>query len=463
MSNELNQDLARGSDRALVVGIDAGGTRTRALLASAADGSPLGEGVAGPGNALTVPVPQLTEHLVEALAKAVPESVRSLVVAVAGGFAGAAGTADEPGRVNARTALTQALRRLGIPAREIRISSDIEAAFAAAPGAPADGLALVAGTGAVAMRITARHCEKTVGGDGWLLGDDGGGFWIGREAVRVALRMADRRGPDTTLAALVGRELGVPDAVLPPYGRGASAYGGGASACRGGRSAREDGGSAYEDGGSAYEVEASAYEGEASAREVEASAYEGEASAREGEASAYEGEASAQEGEASAYEGEASAQEGEASAYEGEASAYGDEGGLGRLWSRDAREAYRRHVLPAVMSEPPVRLARFAPLVAGAARAGDLLARAILDEAAGHLADCVRALRPQPGETVVATGGLLGPEGPLTDPLDPHLRALGLVAHWVPDGSRGAVALARVAHDGSRDGVTSAPAPEENQ
>ncbi|NEA66519.1 BadF/BadG/BcrA/BcrD ATPase family protein [Streptomyces sp. SID12488] len=375
MSNELNQHSSRNSGResgqdsgpgehgvpaagALVVGLDAGGTRTRAVLASAFDGRTLGEGVAGPGNALTVAVPQLTEHLVEALALAVPEPDRRRVVAVAGGFAGAAGTADEPGRVNALTALTEALRRLGIrvPAREIRICSDIEAAFAAAPdtpGPPADGLALVAGTGAVAMRITARHCEKTVGGDGWLLGDDGGGFWIGREAVRVALRMADRRGGDTTLAALVGRELGVPVAVLP----------------------------------------------------------------REGEVSAYEGEMSA-------YEGEGAAQQ---------------------PWTRSAREAFRRYVLPAVMAEPPVGLARFAPLVAGAARAGDTLARAILDEAAGHLADCVRALEPRPGESVVATGGLLGPEGPLTAPLEPHLRALGLVAHWVPDGSRGAVALARLA------------------
>ncbi|WP_371660529.1 N-acetylglucosamine kinase [Streptomyces sp. NBC_00280] len=360
MSNELNQDLGRDSGPgehgvpavgALVVGLDAGGTRTRAVLASAADGRPLGEGVAGPGNALTVPVPQLTEHLVEALARAVPESDRPRVVAVAGGFAGAAGTADEPGRVNARTALTEALRRLGIPVppRAIRISSDIEAAFAAAPDTPPDGLALVAGTGAVAMRITARRCEKTVGGDGWLLGDDGGGFWIGREAVRVALRMADRRGGDTALAALVGRELGVPEAVLP---------------------------------------------------------------------------------------------------FEGELSAYEDEGGAGRSWPRSDREAYRRHVLPSVMAEPPVRLARFAPLVAEAARTGDALARAIIEEAAGHLADCVRALEPTPGESVVATGGLLGPEGPLTAPLDRQLSALGLVAHWVPDGSRGAVALARLAHDG---------------
>ncbi|MDX2542420.1 BadF/BadG/BcrA/BcrD ATPase family protein [Streptomyces sp. WI04-05B] len=356
MSNELNQDSGRDSGRgghgvpsggALVVGLDAGGTRTRAVLASASDGRPLGEGVAGPGNALTVPVAQLTEHLVEALTGAVPEADRPRVVAVVGGFAGAAGTADEPGRVNALTALTQALRRLGIPAHEVRICSDIEAAFAAAPGfagPPADGLALVAGTGAVAMRIADRHCEKTVGGDGWLLGDDGGGFWIGREAVRVALRMADRRGGDTALAALVGRESGVPDAVLP----------------------------------------------------------------------------------------------------------YGGEG-AGPSWSRAAREAYRRHVLPAVMTEPPVRLARLAPLVAEAARLGDALAQAILGEAAGHLTDCVRALEPRPGESLVATGGLLGPEGPLTGPLDRRLSALGLVAHWVPDGSRGAVALARLAHGGGPD------------
>ena len=396
MSNELNQDSGRDSGRAedgpsahgaLVVGLDAGGTRTRAVLASAADGRPLGEGVAGPGNALTVPVPQLTEHLVEALALAVPVAARPRVTAVAGGFAGAAGTADEPGRVNALTALREALRRLGIPAADgIRICSDIEAAFAAAPDTPADGLALVAGTGAVAMRITARHCEKTVGGDGWLLGDDGGGFWIGREAVRAALRMADHRGPDTALAALVGRELGVPEAVL---------------------------------------------------------SFEG-------------GVLGSGRREALPYGDKAPASQSKAPASESKASAYEGEGGARQPWPRGAREAYRRYVLPAVMGEPPVRLARLAPLVAEAARAGDALARAILDEAAGHLADCVRALEPAPGESLVATGGLLGPDGPLTAPLDRRLTALGLTAHWVPDGSRGAVALARLAQ-----GPT--PHPEKNQ
>ncbi|WP_405730081.1 ATPase [Streptomyces sp. NBC_00028] len=317
----------------LVVGLDAGGTRTRALLAPAsAEQGPrvLGEGAGGPGNALTVPSAQLVEHFVEALSAAVPASARDRVVAVAGGFAGATSASpDDPGSVRARTALTAALDRLGIPAGHLGVWSDIEAAFASAPGTPAEGLALVAGTGAVAMRVTGRRATTTVDGDGWLLGDEGSGFWIGRRAVRAALRMADGRGPATLLAHRVGLALGLPGECLP-----------------------DD------------------------------------------------------------------------------------------AWSQARRETYRMHLLPAVMAEPPIRLARFAPLVAEAAREKDVVALVLLDEAAAHLADAVRALRPRPDERIVATGGLLGPDGPLTSRLDTLVPALD----WVPDGCQGAVALARLDH-----------------
>jgi glucosamine kinase len=107
------------------------------------------------------------------------------------------------------------------------------------------------------------------------------------------------------------------------------------------------------------------------------------------------------------------------------------------------------HVLPAVMAEPPIRLARLAPLVAEAAGEKDTVAAALLDEAADQLADSVRALRPIAGERVVATGGLLGPDGPLTAPLTDRLQnTLGLTLDWVADGCRGAVALARLEHGG---------------
>jgi N-acetylglucosamine kinase-like BadF-type ATPase len=71
MKKNLNQDF--------VVGVDEGGTRIRAVLARATDGSPLTEGAAGPGNALTVPLPELTDHLATAVAEAVPPELRPRV------------------------------------------------------------------------------------------------------------------------------------------------------------------------------------------------------------------------------------------------------------------------------------------------------------------------------------------------------------------------------------------------
>ncbi|MFF9804796.1 BadF/BadG/BcrA/BcrD ATPase family protein [Streptomyces coeruleorubidus] len=482
MGNELNQE--RQGVSALVIGIDAGGTRTRAVLATADDGRPVGEGAAGPGNALTVPLPQLTEHLVEAVGRAVPEPVRDRVVAVAGGFAGATGAAaDEPGRRNASAALTAALHRLGIDAGPPVIGSDIEAAFASAPGAPSDGLALVAGTGAVAMRITERRATTTVDGDGWLLGDDGSGFWIGRAAVRAALRMADGRGAPTLLAETVGRELGLPGDVLPGGGAAGGAVRrlspdvvpGGAEGTP--RDGRQEGAPPVTGPSAAGEWPAgsgrSAGAGDMGGRPAGPGRSKGAGVVGEGPAGQAHGGAVGgaggrpvgprQDGVAG---GPGQAGVGRGTARSSVAGGPGQDGAAGALpgvavgrrplpphdhipWSRPHREAYRRHLLPAVMAEPPVRLARLAPLVVAAARdAQDPVALAILDEAADQLTETVRALDPRPGERVVATGGLLGPDGPLTNRLETRLRALGLTLDWVPDGCRGAVALARLARGG---------------
>ncbi|AXE89371.1 BadF/BadG/BcrA/BcrD ATPase family protein [Streptomyces sp. Go-475] len=522
MGNELNQECQGAVS--LVIGLDAGGTRTRAVLADAADGRPLGEGAAGPGNALTVPGPQLTEHLAEALARAVPEPCRGRVVAVAGGFAGATdAAADEPGRRNALAALTAALRRLGIDAGPPVISSDIEAAFASAPGAPADGLALVAGTGAVAMRITARRGTATVDGDGWLLGDDGSGFWIGRAAVRAALRMADGRGAATVLAATVGRELGVPEEVLPggpspaapggvvvrplgeeaphgaggpgvsprtgaPHGTGGPGASPGTGAPHGAVGPGDSPGTGGPHGtaGPGASPGTGAPHGAVGSGDSPGTGGPHGTGGPGGSPGTGAPHGAVGSGDSPGTGGpHGTAGPGGSHGVTGyglppgagglrdspgtggpggphgvtgyglppRAGGPGDSPGVagygipphtGTPWPRAHREAYRRHLLPAVMAEPPVRLARLAPLVAGAA--GDAVALAILDEAADHLTETVRALEPRPGERVVATGGLLGPDGPLTSRLEARLHALGLTLDWVPDGCRGAVALARLAH-----------------
>ncbi|WP_329130659.1 ATPase [Streptomyces sp. NBC_01476] len=191
--------------RPLVVGVDAGGTRSRACLAVAGPGGPvLGRGTGGPGNALSVARPDLTRHLTEAIAGAVPVAARGRVVAAYGGFAGAAdGVGPERGRELALSCLVDALAANGITGVPADVGGDTEVALAAGPGAPADGLVLIAGTGAIAARISGRRRSAVTDGHGWLLGDEGSGFWLGSHAVRAALEALDARGPWTSLVGRV--------------------------------------------------------------------------------------------------------------------------------------------------------------------------------------------------------------------------------------------------------------------
>ncbi|MEV5953363.1 BadF/BadG/BcrA/BcrD ATPase family protein [Streptomyces sp. NPDC051987] len=442
MNSDLNPNPAAGPGARLVVGIDAGGTRTRAVLADADAGRTLGEGVAGPGNALTVPSAELAGHLAEAVASAVPTAERARVAAVVGGFAGAARSPDaEPGRARARAALTAALTRLGIGDAAVEVYSDIEAAFAGAPGRPADGLALVAGTGAVAARIEGRALVATCGGDGWLLGDDGGGFWIGREAVRAALRAADGRGRATALTAAVGQALGVPAPALPPTGSepGTTSPDGGASTLP-----AECGVPGFPAGGG---VSGSAREG--GSRPLPADGGSGRLPGRGGSP------APGGDGGSGGFPGDGDVAPGNGRGswpFLGDGVSGGFSGGgadpvsgpRGGLWASPRRAAYRAALLPAVMNRPPVRLADLAPLVPRAAAEQDAVAEAILQEAATHLAGTVAALGPRPGEVLVVTGGLVAPDGPLLRPLTERLAHLGLTITPVPDGRSGAVALARL-------------------
>ncbi|MCX2183041.1 ATPase [Streptomyces sp. SKN60] len=189
----------------VVVGIDAGGTRTRARCADAATGTALGEGTGGPGNALSVPAEELVRHLAEALRGALPPGAGGAVGAVVAGFAGGG---PGGGAERAGAALRAALAEVGAAPARIVVHGDAEVAFAAGPGTPADGLVLIAGTGAAGARVVGRRLASAVDGDGWLLGDAGSGFWLGREALRAVLRALDGRGPATALsdpvAALCG-------------------------------------------------------------------------------------------------------------------------------------------------------------------------------------------------------------------------------------------------------------------
>jgi glucosamine kinase len=175
-----------------VVGVDIGGTSTRALAISL-DGSRIGRGESGGANPNSHPPEVAAARVAEAVAAAFgavdPSSAKHCVL----GMAGVSKLSDPA----VAESFHGSLERIGLRC-PITSVSDAEVAFASATPSP-DGTVLVAGTGSVAARIVNHRKTTTAGGYGWLLGDEGSAFWIGREAVRATLRVLQS---DEALGAL---------------------------------------------------------------------------------------------------------------------------------------------------------------------------------------------------------------------------------------------------------------------
>lgn len=186
---------------AAFIGVDAGGTRTRALLATP-DGRVLGRGLASGANAWSSGG-SAAEAIASAIASALvgqdPARVAGGCIAVAGGISSVPERAAE-----VRAGWTA----MGLPGSP-RIVIDVVAAFASGTTLPR-GLVLTAGTGAIAAFVEDGALLRRTGGRGWLVGDEGSAVWLGIEGVRAALLALDGRGPQTSLTELVVSELEVP-------------------------------------------------------------------------------------------------------------------------------------------------------------------------------------------------------------------------------------------------------------
>lgn len=168
----------------VLVGVDAGGTGSRAVVVR--DGAVTERRDLGPLNVL------LHADAVDRLAGLVAE------VGAAGAGLGLAGVRS------AAQAAGIAAEVAGRTGARVVVGDDADAALAGAfRGAP--GIVVIAGTGSNAAGRDAAGRTARVGGHGYLLGDEGGGYWIGRQAVTAALRAADGTGPPTALTALVER------------------------------------------------------------------------------------------------------------------------------------------------------------------------------------------------------------------------------------------------------------------
>ncbi|HEX5597533.1 MAG TPA: BadF/BadG/BcrA/BcrD ATPase family protein [Micromonosporaceae bacterium] len=195
----------------LVVGLDVGGTATRATVATAG-GEVLGSGRAGGGNPTShgaeAAAMQLRAALADALAAVDPSRVRAGII----GLAGAARLVADPA---GRAAFDRAWEAVGLRC-PYALVGDALVAYASATAA-LNGTVLIAGTGAIAAEIRGLILGRIADGHGWLLGDAGSGFWLGREAVRSTLAELDAHRDPSQLAQLVLKELlGSPQPAASP-------------------------------------------------------------------------------------------------------------------------------------------------------------------------------------------------------------------------------------------------------
>src|SRR5262249_9170650 len=102
---------------------------------------------------------------------------------------------DRPGEARTITAL---MRRIGQTARILCVN---DALLALAPGVrDGSGIVIIAGTGSIVYGKNAAGRAARAGGWGHMIGDEGSGYWIGREALAAVMRATDGRGPATRLA-----------------------------------------------------------------------------------------------------------------------------------------------------------------------------------------------------------------------------------------------------------------------
>jgi len=189
------------------VGIDGGGSKTRAVVVDGAY-HVVGRGEAGAANHFAVGVPLAAHNCALAAGNALKDArhfdARFDPKDVCSWGLGLAGVRRE---ADSRRLHDELEAVCPVP---FALETDVVAAHAGA-FAGATGIVVSGGTGAITFG--ADEFGERVYADGWgpILGDEGGGYWIGVQALRATCRALDGRSTPTPLANAVLGALGVAD------------------------------------------------------------------------------------------------------------------------------------------------------------------------------------------------------------------------------------------------------------
>ena len=183
------------SSNSIVLGIDGGGTHTRAVIAHG--GIVLSQAKGGSIKRLRVG-PEAAEANLRTLLREVFDAAGvSHIDAASAGVA----SASMPG---VKEWITDVFRDFGVRESEV-VGDEVIALDAAFEGSA--GILQIAGTGSNCIGRMATGERESVGGYSSVLGDEGSGYWIGLHGIRQALRAYDAGEPSTILDR-VGAEWG---------------------------------------------------------------------------------------------------------------------------------------------------------------------------------------------------------------------------------------------------------------
>ncbi len=183
-----------------LLGIDGGGSRSAAVLTDAS-GAPMAKSQGPALNPLTVGWDDFRCHFGELL-DGLDRGKSTVADALCAGLAGV-------GNSEIRQKAVGVIREVS-GVKDVFVVTDAEAALWGAFAGQA-GLLLIAGTGSICLGMNSQGRTARSGGFGYLLGDEGGGWWIAAEAVRQALRSVDGRAPETALTDVLRQQFDLSD------------------------------------------------------------------------------------------------------------------------------------------------------------------------------------------------------------------------------------------------------------
>lgn len=173
------------------LGVDGGGSKTLAVIVDA-QGHECGRGRAGGANYHNLGLEQAISNIREAAEKAARAAACHLPLQSA--WLGIS-SVDDP---NDHELLYPHLRPL---ASTVQVTNDVDLVLSGLDGSL--GVALIAGTGSIASGHDKNGTVARASGWGYLLGDEGGGYDLGRSALVASLRAVDGRAPRTMLLDLI--------------------------------------------------------------------------------------------------------------------------------------------------------------------------------------------------------------------------------------------------------------------